>query len=487
MQESSLKALVSKIQHFNCEFQTVEVKAAEKGCPTRLRDTLSSFSNQDSGGVIVFGLKEKDDFALVGVYDAQDLQKRVVEQCEEMQPKVRPLFTVTEIDGKTVVSAEIPSADFADRPVFYSGSGKYKGSYARVGEADKLITDDEIYSYEAFRKRIRDDKRVVDGASTSMLRSEDVARYLEFVKTDRNNLAANASDDEILELMGITAGGIPTLTGVMVFSKYPQAYFPQLGITAVVIPGTEMGETGSDGERFIANKRFNGTIMEMLESAVIFVERNMRVKTIIDDNGKRSDKPEFPVKAVREVILNALIHRDYSVHTEGIPITIRMYSDRMEVVNKGGLYGRITVDLLGKVNSDTRNPTLANILEVLQVAENRFSGIPTIRKEMKAAGLPEPDFKSRSGEFIVTLKNNLGQSRAITMVNEEKVEYLTDREQNLLLFCNRPRTRAEIIEHLGLTPYYATSQVLQPLIEKGLIKLTIPDKPKSPRQKFYTV
>lgn len=485
MQESLLVELVRKIQHLNCEFQTVEVKAAEKGCPTKLRDTLSSFSNQDSGGVIVFGLKEEDDFSIVGVYDAQDLQKKVVEQCEEMQPKVRPLFTVIEIDGKTVVSAEIPSADFTDRPVFYIGSGKYKGSYTRVCEADKLMTDDEIYSFEAFRKRIRDDKRIVDGSKTSMFRPIEITRYLDSVKKDRVNLATIASDDEILELMGVVSEGTPTLAGVMIFSKYPQAHFPQLSITAVVIPGIEMGETGSEGERFIANERFNGTIAEMLEGAVKFVERNMRVKTVIDDDGRRIDKPEFPKKAIREVILNALIHRDYSFHTEGVPITIRMFSDRMEVINKGGIYGRISVDLLGKVNPDTRNPTLANVLEVLRVTENRFSGVPTIRKEMSEAGLPEPIFKSNRGEFTVTLKNNLEESRA-TITATKKTSVLSNRDQSLLLFCKTPRTRSEIVEHLGLTPYYVYSQVLKPLIDKGLINMTIPEKPKSTKQKFYS-
>lgn len=64
-----------------------------------------------------------------------------------------------------------------------------------------------------------------------------------------------------------------------------QAYFPQLGITAVVVPGTEMGDTGSDDERFISNKRINGTISEMLHGAVEFVKRNSRIKTVIDEDG----------------------------------------------------------------------------------------------------------------------------------------------------------------------------------------------------------
>ena len=82
--------------------------------------------------------------------------------------------------------------------------------------------------------------------------------------------------------------------------------------------------------------------IDMLEEVVNFVRKNMRTKTIVGDNGKRSDKDEYPIIAVREAVLNALIHRDYSMLTENTPITIEMYRNRMEVVSKGGLYGDST-------------------------------------------------------------------------------------------------------------------------------------------------
>ena len=116
MQTEDLHKLVDKIQRLQCEMQTVELKSANKGCPTRLYDTLSSFANQDEGGIIIFGLDETNGFAVVGVYDAQDLQKKVTEQCNQMSPQVRALFTVCEFGDKLVVSAEIPGLDVAERP-----------------------------------------------------------------------------------------------------------------------------------------------------------------------------------------------------------------------------------------------------------------------------------------------------------------------------------------------------------------------------------
>lgn len=92
MQAEALKKLVFDIQKLKTEKQTVELKSAEKGCPTRIYDTLSSFSNQDEGGVIIFGIDENDKYKIKGVYDPRDLQKKVTEQCKQMEPMVKSLI-----------------------------------------------------------------------------------------------------------------------------------------------------------------------------------------------------------------------------------------------------------------------------------------------------------------------------------------------------------------------------------------------------------
>lgn len=471
MQTEALRKLISDIRKLKSESQTIELKAAERGCPTRLFDTLSSFSNQDEGGILIFGVDEKDDYAVCGVYDAQDLQKEVTEQCKQMEPAVRALFTICEMEGKTIVSAEIPGVDISERPVFYKGVGRIKGSYVRVGESDEPMSEYEIYSYEAFRKRIRDDIRTVDYAKIKLFDEQRLERYLMAAKQERRNLSENVSDQEILELMGVQTDNVPTLAGLMTFSKYPQAYFPQLCITAVVLPGTTQGVAGVDGERFIDNKRITGAIPDMLEEAVEFVRLNSRTKTIIDEEGRRRDKPEYPVKAVREAILNALVHRDYSIHTENVPIRIEMYRDRMEIINSGGLYGKISIDALGKVRPETRNAALANMLELLKVTENRYSGIPTMRTEFLNAGLPIPVFSAVHGEFKVIMKNGYYSE------NEDLSDMLVE-------FCKVPRSRAELISFTGKSRTYTMAQIIQPLVEEGILKLTLPDKPKSSKQRY---
>ncbi len=476
MQTKELVKLVNTIKKSKTESRTLEIKAARFDCPKKLYDTLSSFSNQDDGGIIVFGIDESSDFSVVGVYDTQDLQKQINNQCKEMEPPVRPLITVCETEGKSIVSAEIPGIEITARPCYYKGKGKIKGSYIRCGDSDEPMTDYEIYSYEAYRQKYQDDTRVIDRAGMSMIDADKLEEYKLKCKKNKPNLS-KVADDSFNELMGITKDGKLTLASVLLFAVYPQAYFPQLSIIATAVYGTDIGQLGENGERFKDNRRIEGTIGEMLDGALQFVKNNMRVSTTIDpQTGKRTDRFEYPLTAVREVILNALVHRDYSIHTEGMPIQLIMYSDRLEVRNPGGLYGRLTVDRLGKVQPDTRNPVLATAMETLGFTENRYSGIPTIYAEMKNAGLPAPVFEDSRGSFAAVLYKNSDGLRTEMSTSEALVE-----------FCRTPRTRMEIAGFLGVsTPSYAISKYVKPLIDEGKIEMTNPLKPNSPIQKYFS-
>lgn len=349
-------------------------------------------------------------------------------------------------------------------------------------ELVKIIEQIQRYGSETqtvYRRRIRDDLRPVDGVEVSQFDQFKIETYLALAKESKANLS-RLNQDEILNLMGVVKDGHPTVAGILVFSKYPQAVFPQLCITAVVVPGTEMGQTGIDGERFLANQRIEGTIGEMLEEAMFFVKRNMGVKTIIDKNGKRSDKYEYPPLAIREALLNSLMHRDYSIHTEGTPIRMIMFRDRIEIANSGGLYGKLSIDRLGTVHGDSRNQTLTNILEILKLAENRYSGVPTIKLEMKAAGLPEPEFKSIRGTFTVVLRNRY-QQPAVYASSEK-----SPTQDDILAFCRTPRSREEIVKFVGLSQYYAMRTLVMPLVADGRLRLLLPDKPKSRHQRYVT-
>ncbi len=394
-----------------------------------------------------------------------------------MQPVVRPVFTAVRAGNGIVVSAEIPGIDVSERPCYYSGVGRIKGSFVRSGDSDEPMSDYEIYSYEAFRKKYQDDIRANEKADISSIDMKKLEAYVDVIK-ENNPKLAQLPEKLVLQNLGMMIDGHPTLVCTLLFSIYPQMFFPQYTVNAMVVMGYEKGETAADGSRFIDNKRIEGTLPEMLEETMKFLGKNMKVRTIVDPvTGERADKTEYPVVALREAVLNAIIHRDYSMHTEAMPIEVVMYKNRVEIRNPGGLYGRLTVDKLGKVQPDTRNPVLARAMETLGKTENRYSGIPTMILEMKKAGMRVPVFENLRSEFAVIFYNSL----------EKEKEEPENEERDLLVFCREPRTRAEIAEYLGLnTVVYAVQNYVKPLIDSGELFMTIPEHPKSKNQRYYS-
>ena len=197
--------------------------------------------------------------------------------------------------------------------------------------------------------------------------------------------------------------------------------------------------------------------------------------------------------------MNALVHRDYSIHSENVPVRLELYKDRLEIISSGGLYGRLTLDALGKMRPDTRNSALANILELMHVTENRYSGIPTIYYELEKAQLPPPVFAVRQGEFVVIFKSKIAQvyqmpklelpcvRESIEPYNAKHKKQPLSLDERLLEFCEQPRSRQEIIDFLGFSRFYSMSKIVQPLLDAHKLALTMPDKPKSSKQRYVKV
>ncbi|MBQ8293330.1 MAG: putative DNA binding domain-containing protein [Bacilli bacterium] len=478
MQKNELINLIEDIISLKTETNNIEFKKSKDGIPENLYDTFSSFSNT-SGGIIIFGVDEKNNYEICGISNPDILQKKIAEQSLMMEPKIRPIITICEYQGKIIASAEIPELDVFSKPCYYSGKGKMKGSYIRVGDADYTMTDYEIYSFDAFKYKTEDELRSKERIEADILNDILINNYLNKIISLKPNLI-NLDKDAILKINGIIdKNNHPTVCGIMNFGKYPQIFSPNLDIVAVRCSTDDYGIEDQNGIRFLDNKRLDGTISEMLKLAISFVVNNIKKATRINESGIREDILEYPIKAIREIILNALIHRDYSIHTENEPIRLTIFDDRIEISNPGGLYGRLSLDDLGKVHSDIRNPFIASVLEILEITENRYSGIPTIYAEMKKAGLLEPKFESSRGTFKVTLYN----SKKEDIINDDFIS-------KIKIYCKTPRTKESLSKFFGYNekhPSYFINSHVMPLIEQGILAYTIPNKPKSKNQKIYTV
>lgn len=478
MLKSELIDQLIEIQNTKSNTQTLEVKNASTEYPPHLYETLSSFSNQDSGGIIIFGIDEKNDFEEVGVYNAQKLQQEVTQQCNSMEPKVRPLFTVLKKGSKTFISAEIPALHFSNRPCYYKGKGKTKGSYIRVGEHDKPMTEFEVYRYESYRQHVQNEVRLIDESSVYLIDDDAMDHYLKLATTNRP-FFKNLPNEKIKELLNLEKDERPTLLSLLLFSPFPQSVYPQLSITAVVVPGI----INDNQIRLINSKRIEGNITTMLQGAIEYVEQNTKISIAFDEvTGMRSNIPEYPPVAIREAILNALLHRDYSAYTERIPIEIVIYNNRIEIINPGGLYGGMTVEELGYCNSLPRNQRLVEALEIMQVSENRHSGIITMRNELRKAHLAPPVFIDERGSFKVIFYNERRPHQTVPQVNSS-----VKHNYGLESFLKTPRTKKEIAKYLDLSSVsYAFNTYVKPLIDQGIVKLIDPDNPNNHNQKYYT-
>lgn len=291
MEKKEILEKIEYLQKYKTETDRIEVKFAKNGFPKKCYDTFSSFSNK-YGGLIIFGLNEENGFAIEGVYDANDLQKQITDLCSDsFEPIIRPDILILEIQGKNVLAVKIEEILENQKPCYYKPKGIKNGSYTRVGDRDDLMTDYELYSLQCYKDHIFDDVRPTKNATVDDLNLKELNLYIDKLKSIKPNFSKN-SFDKCLKLCGITDSNsdqtYPTLAGIMTFGEYPQSFYPQLFVACIVIPGTELGDIGTMGERFIDNKRIEGTIEEMLDGTMNFLRRNMKTRVIIDSNGKKN-------------------------------------------------------------------------------------------------------------------------------------------------------------------------------------------------------
>jgi ATP-dependent DNA helicase RecG len=184
---------------------------------------------------------------------------------------------------------------------------------------------------------------------------------------------------------------------MLLFGRRPQYFLPQAFVSAARFPGLDLNVTAIDRDTF------RGTVDELIEQSMAFVRRNMRTASILENEKlpRRTDIPEYPLRAVREAITNACVHRDYSRWSQ--EVAIRMFDDRLETLSPGGLVRGMTVQDLGTGKYAARNPTLAEAMREMGLIERFGTGIRMMRREMEALRSAPPIFVVDENSFSVTL------------------------------------------------------------------------------------
>jgi ATP-dependent DNA helicase RecG len=340
----------------------------------------------------------------VGVGNPRKLQEDMSGLAAQMEPPLRPSFSVEVIEGGTIVAVEVPEISYDQKPCYHRPHRLQEGSFIRVGNSTRRMSDYEIFSFISSRSQPMFDEEPILRATLQNLDRAKLEEYLVRRKEARPNAPYwNLPFEQILKQLQIVVevDGIqhPTLAGLLMFGVYPQIFELQLFIAYLQYYGTTTTEEAPSGERFLDNRKFEGTIKEIIDDAVAYVMASMRKGSFIR-GVYRQDIYEYPEVALREAIVNAVAHRDYSQFVRGSHIQVRMFADRLEVENPGGLYGRVTIDKLQEGQS-TRNRLLMHLMEDIHLVENRGSGIDAMLDAMQNRGLPAPVFEDRRTAFLV--------------------------------------------------------------------------------------
>ncbi len=471
MLAEELSLIIETIQQNAFDENRISISDFEDYTPYTIYPTLSAFANQRDGGIIIFGI-DVISKRIEGITDVETLCEKITEQCAQMSPVVSPHYSIASIESKQVVSAEIQECSTYEKPCFYKGAGKYRGSYLRVDGEDTIMSAFEIYTYDAFRESIVDDLSIIQRAGIESFNKSLLSQYLDRLRAMKPHVL-QLDDQHTLDLQGVTQEGKPTICGLMMFGIYPQAYFPNLCIAVSVY--RESNE--SIENQLIEYKKIEGTIPQILSDTLSFIKQVMKRNAEIKSQNSGSHTPQYPSIAVREIVLNALIHRDYSKFTRNKPIDIHIYQDHLVIESPGTLYGGISIEELGSGAVDIRNPHLASAVEILMNSDSRFSGIPITTYSCNEQGLPRPLFQEDRETFKVTLFcSKVGES-GHTMSNTEI---------DILRYCHKPRGRAAIAREFGYTQAYIIAEYINPLVRSGLLALTMPEVPKSKNQQYLT-
>lgn len=482
MTTDELRAILEDLKRFSTDHQHVEAKAAANGLPRRLWQTISAFANTTGGGTLILGVAEEEDFTVVGVHDPKKSSQDLASICDDMMPPVRALIELHEVEGEPVLVAEIPEAPLEDKPCYYSGAGLTNGAFVRVADGDRGLNQYEVQVMRASGGQPQEDREPVPEAGIEVLHGDLTDALLDRLRSERPFMEGR-SDSELLKMIGVVVEhdgrDVLTMGGLLALGTAPQQFFPELSLTFVAYPTPRVGEAGPRGERFLDEARVDGPISLMIEPTLRLLQRNMKRRAVIQGIGRASEW-EYPVTALREAIVNSLVHRDLSALARGTPVQVQLFPDRLTIINPGGLHGPVSVDRLGEAGvSSSRNATMMRLLEDTPVpgegylvCENRGSGIGAMLASLRDAGMSPPEFKDAVATFSVTFPNHtLFDRPTLRWLAEIGADDLSDNQRvGLALLRNGQELSNEVYRKFNHIDSRVATRELRELVQRDLIR-----------------
>ena len=469
------------------ESESLEFKKST-GQRTEAAKTVCAMLN-GNGGHVLFGVTNHRE--IVGQQVTAKTLEDLANEFRKIDPQITPTLETVEIgNGLAVIVVTAPGGD---GPYMFDGR-----AYTRLGATTQRMAKNTYENLLSFRlhplKRWENQPAV--GVGLEDLDHEEILRVREEAIRQRSISAGTSMDiGDILDRLELRSDGILTQAALVLFGKQRFSNnYPQLLLKMGRFRGTKI--TGD----ILHNRQEQMNAFSMMREGMAFFDRILPLASYFP-KGKilREDRLPVPPEALREILLNAIIHRDYAPFWGYIAIAV--FDDRIEIISSGLLPPGITVDMLsGPHLSRLRNPKIAQTFHRIGAIEAWGRGTNRVIEECKKYGLEPPTFREESGYLVVTFKAPIGpESRSEQQqpstsrgtsgsTSPVPVQHESLEEKVLVLLAGGPLSISEISGHLGQSRVSGQLKiVMQQLVKKGGVALTIPDKPRSRLQKYRLV
>jgi len=341
---------------------------------------LVAFSNA-KGGAVYIGVTDKAEVKGVDI-GKETMQNWVNEVKNKTSPQIIPDAEVMDLDKKTVIVLSVP--EYPIKPVSFRGR-----FYKRNGNANHLMSIDEIANEHLKTINTSWDYYIDPNHTPEAISYDKVSRFIHIIE-QRSQSDIRIAPTEFLLKMEMLREGKLTFGGYLLFVS---DYCP--------ISDVQVGRFKSD-ITIIDSLSLNTDLFTEVDEIIAFIKKHLMVEYIITGEPQRTERFDYPLDAIREIVINMVVHRDYRDSSASI---IKILDDRIEFYNPGNLYGGITIDdlLTGNYSSKTRNKLIAKAFKEVGLIERYGSGIKRIIDICSNYGVKQPVFEEVFNGFRVVL------------------------------------------------------------------------------------
>lgn len=437
------------------EGKTLEFKR-DPSSPDNAMRAIVAFANT-SGGVLLVGVEDKTR-RVCGVKDPLLVEEQLANLISDnIVPRLLPEIEILRWRNTQVVAVQIFPSPV--RPHYLKSLGPKEGVFVRVGSTNRSADQSMI---DEFRRYVRDES--FDEMPIPDLKSKDIdfqAASDAFIGVRK----LRPKDLQTLRLATHYHGReVPTVGGLLLFGKDRERHFPDAWIQVGLFEG-------KDRNKILDTTEIHSYPSKAVEEAITFVKRNIQREAVIGEV-RRKDKWAYPMEAIREAVINAVAHADYS--QRGSPIRVSIFSDRLEIENPGLLPFGLTVEDIQKGASKLRNRVIGRVFKELELIEQWGSGIHKIITACREAGMEDPFFEEIGARFRVTLRRVNGKSPILDDMGRLIIE-LIKKDQGL--------STNDIAARIKRSPR-ATRTQLQKLVDYGYM-VEIGSSRHDPHRAYY--